>query len=120
MESLSYYPIAFRRGPIGKTLSLGCPKRKFILLSYYPIRFRGYDRINSPFGRPKGKVYPMILLPYLFQGARYDKPSFWEGMGSPGKFILLSYFTIWFRGRRPLISIYPIILAVYREYALKG
>ena len=111
MESLSYYPIAFQRGSDRISSLFGRPKGKFILLCYYPIRFRGHDGINSPFGRPKGKVYPMILLPYLFQGARYDKPSPLGGDGVPwGKFILLSYCTICFRGRGPLVSVYPIIL----------
>ena len=125
MENLSYYPIAFRRGSDRINSLFGRPKGKvypIILLSYYPIRFRVCDRINSPFGRPKGKVYPMILLPYLFQGARYDRPSLLGGDGVPwGKFILLSYCTICFRGRGPLVSVhYPIILALYREYAPKG
>ena len=110
MESLSYYPIAFRRGSDRQSSLFGRFKGK-ILLSYCPIRSRGFDRINSPFGRPKGKVYPISLLPYLFQGSRYDKPSPLGGDGVPrGKFIRLSYCTIWFRGRGPLVSVYPIIL----------
>ena len=39
-------------------------------LPYYPIAFRrGSDRINSLFGRPKGKIYAIILLSYPFSGA---------------------------------------------------
>ena len=111
MESLSYYPIAFRRGSDRLNSLFGRFKGKVypIILLSYP--FSGFDRINSPFGRPKGKVYPISLLPYLFQGSRYDKPSPLGGDGVPrGKFIRLSYCTIWFRGRGPLVSVYPIIL----------
>ena len=38
-------------------------------LSYYRIAFRrGSDRISSLFGRPKGKVYPIILLSHPLSG----------------------------------------------------
>ena len=117
MKNLSYYPIALRRGSDRINSLFGRPEGKvypIILLSYYPIRFRVCDRINSPFGRPKGKVYPMIILPYLFQGARYDRPSLLGGDGVPwGKFILLSYCTICFRGRVGPGKVYPIILLSY-------